>query len=128
MAPSHLIPDATILAQRPLKQEEADGCHYGQVMYTTLEAHKVVRNVACNLAWTDPSASTQLQQDISLAMVAILVIGALMDLTMHEPAASVGAGEDPDPPQGPTASVGDAEPCTCGANTGRDAIIMKERR
>ena len=77
----------------------------------------MVRNVICNLAWTDPSENTVLQQDISLAMVENVVIDTFMDPTMHEPTDSDGVGGDPD----------ECDPSTIGANTARDATMAKKR-
>ena len=60
--------------ERPVRQEKATGYHYGEKTYEVLAAKKEVRNIACNLTWTDPAENTCLQSDISLATVERLAL------------------------------------------------------
>ena len=58
-----------VLAQRPAKQDTATGTHYGEKVYELLKKKKEIRNVACNLAYTDPTENTVLQTEISFSTV-----------------------------------------------------------
>lgn len=68
-----------VIAQRPAKQDTATGTHYGEKVYGVLADKKEVRNVCCNLAFTDPAANTVLQKDISFATVERLAIDMFVD-------------------------------------------------
>ena len=58
-----------VLAQRPAKQDTATGTHYGEHVYEFLKIKKEIRNIACNLAYTDPTENTVLQTEISFSTV-----------------------------------------------------------
>ena len=74
-----------LLGERPTKQSDgAVGCHYGGKIFEALEEKKTVRNITCNLAWTDAAANTVLQEDISVAMVENFVIDTFLDNSMHQ--------------------------------------------
>ena len=74
-----------VLAQRPAKQDTATGVHYGKVVYQVLAEKKEVRNVACNLAFTDPTGNTMLQQNISFATVERFAIDMFIDTASVTP-------------------------------------------
>ena len=115
----------SLLDQRPLKQDEADGTHYGECVYKRLESHGSVKNVSCNLSWTDPTANTMLMEDISLAMVENFVIDTFVDQSVHEPQEGplVILPEDQDSSQDLTVSGG-----VEGVKTARDTTLSKKRK
>ena len=59
------------------------GRHFGKKVFEKLTKDKCCRNVTCNLAWTDPTANTVMQEDISLAMVENFVLDDFLDSSMH---------------------------------------------
>jgi len=70
-----------VLEQRPAKQDTATGTHYGEKVFQALPTKREVRNVACNLAYTDPTGNTMLQKDISFATVERFAIDMYVDVT-----------------------------------------------
>ena len=69
-----------VLAQRPTKQAIATGVHYGEKVYEFLPEKKEIRNVICNLAFTDLVENTMLQRDISFAAVERFALDMYIDL------------------------------------------------
>ena len=80
-----------LLKCRPAKQETATGSHYGDKVYEILASKKEVRNIACNLAWTDPNPiqNTVLQSAISLATVERFALDMYVDTSVAGSAAAV---------------------------------------
>ena len=80
-----------LLKCRPAKQETATGSHYGDKVYEVLASKKEVRNIACNLAWTDPNPiqNTVLQSAISLATVERFALDMYVDTSVAGSAAAV---------------------------------------
>ena len=74
-----------VLAQRPARQDVATGQHYGQKLYEVLASKKEVRNVACNLAFTDPTGNTMLQKNISFVTVERFAIDMCVDTASATP-------------------------------------------
>lgn len=72
-----------LLAERPAKQDEASGRLYSKLM-EEIKKKNILRQVTCNLAWTDPAENTVMQEDISLAMVENFVVDTFMGSRMHE--------------------------------------------
>ena len=70
-----------LFKERPAKQEQATGTHYGDKVYELLETKKELRNVACNLTWTDPVENTVLQSNISMATVERFALDMYVDTT-----------------------------------------------
>ena len=70
-----------VLAQRPAKQDVATGTRYGEQVCEILTKKKEVRNVSCNLAFTDPTANTTLQQAFSVETVERFAIDTFLDPT-----------------------------------------------
>ena len=89
----------SLIKERPAKQDTATGTHYGDKVYELLLTKKEVRNVACNLAWTDPLENTSLQSNISMATVERFALDMYVDTTAAHgqaagsAAASAGEGE-----------------------------------
>ena len=81
-----------ILEKRPATQDVAAGRRYGSALFEFLKTRKEVRNVACNLAWTSPTANTALQKDISMESVERFALDMFVDVT----AADRGAGSAAD--------------------------------
>ena len=71
----------TLLKERPAKQDQATGTHYGDKVYEILATKKESRNVACNLAWTGPVENTNLQRNISMATVERFALDMYVDTT-----------------------------------------------
>ena len=90
----------SLIKERPARQDTATGTHYGDKVYELLATKKEVRNVACNLAWTDPLENTSLQSNISMATVERFALDMYVDVTAaHDQAAgsaamSAGVGDD----------------------------------
>ena len=118
------------LLERPqARQGTAVGRAYGTALFEQLKTQTVVRNVTCNLAWTDPAENTPLQDDISLSMVENWVLDFFMDPKMFVAAASastegeaceadsVPEDDRPVPPDGGVSA----------AQTRRDAVAKKPR-
>ena len=78
-----------LLQRRPAKQDTAIGTHYGEKVYEILKSKKEVRNISCNLAWTDPVANTVLQSNTSMATVERFALDMYVDTTVVGSAASV---------------------------------------
>ena len=74
-----------VLAQRPAKQDTATGTHYGEQVDQALAEKKEVRNFSCNLAFTDPTANTVLQKDISFATVERFALDMFVDTVSVTP-------------------------------------------
>ena len=107
--------------ERPAKQTEATGGHYGHKMYELLADKKEVRNVSCNLCWTAPTANTVLQEDITLALVENFALDMFMDngmLAASGKTSGLSAGSA-DPPDAPEAEV--------ATKTHRDSVMEKKR-
>ena len=68
-----------VLLQRTAKQDCATGVHYGTKVYDILPVKKEIRNVSCNLAFTDPIGNTILQKNISYATVERFAIDMYID-------------------------------------------------
>ena len=68
-----------VLAHRPAKQDIATGTRYGETVYQSLAEKKEVRNVSCNLAFTDPTGNAMLQRSISFATVERFAIDMFID-------------------------------------------------
>ena len=70
-----------VLGKRPAKQDIATGTHYGEKVFQALPTKREVRNVSCNLAFTDPTGNTMLQKNISFATVERFAIDMYVDVT-----------------------------------------------
>ncbi|CAK0858880.1 unnamed protein product, partial [Prorocentrum cordatum] len=81
-----------LLLERPAKQEEATGTHYGKKVFECLATKGEVRNVSCNLCWTNPSANSALQQDIALELVENFAADMYLVATAHDASQSTSAG------------------------------------
>ena len=77
------------LLQRPAKQDSAIGTQYGDKVYQMLRSKKEVRNVACNLTWTDPVQNTALQSNISMVTVERFALDMYIDTTVVASSARV---------------------------------------
>ena len=71
---------AHVSNQRPSKQENATGTHYGDKIYQILPEKGEIRNVTCNLTFTDPIENTMLQKTISYATVERFAIDMYIDI------------------------------------------------
>ena len=80
-----------LLQRRPAKQDKATGTHYGDKVYELLTTKKEVRNVSCNLSWTDPVENTSLQGNISMATVERFALDMYVDTTAGQGRAAEGA-------------------------------------
>ena len=58
-----------LLRERVATQDTATGIAYGPSLYEKLRTKKEIRNVSCNLTFTDPVANTMLPKDISMDTV-----------------------------------------------------------
>ena len=118
-----------LLDRQQARQGTAVGRAYASALFDQLKTQTVVRNVTCNLAWTDPAENTPLQDDISLSMVENWVLDTFMDPKMFVAAASastegeaceadsVPEDDRPVPPDGGVSA----------AQTRRDAVAKKPR-
>lgn len=70
-----------LLQRRPAKQDTATGTHYGDKVYEVLATKKEIRNIACNLTWTNPVENTNLQCNISMATVERFALDMYVDTT-----------------------------------------------
>ena len=74
-----------LLQQRPSKQgleeEAALGGHYGKKVLTKCAEKGQCRNISCNLAWTDPTDNTPMQENISYEAVAMWALDTYVDVT-----------------------------------------------
>ena len=62
-----------LLSARPARQDAgAVGTHYGSKVLEAISEVRPIRNVTCNLAWTNPTANTPLQTEISKEVVEAL--------------------------------------------------------
>ena len=80
-----------VLVERPAKQEEATGTHYGACVYAHIKNKGEIRNVTCNLAWTNPTANTVLQKDITCETVERMALDLFVDVTATDGVAASAA-------------------------------------
>ena len=74
-----------VSAQRPSLQANATGTHYGEKVYQLLPEKGEIRNVTCNLTFTDPIENTMLQKTISFATVERFAIDMFIDTASVTP-------------------------------------------
>ena len=77
-----------LLQMRPAKQDQAVGRHYGSGLLENIVTKSKICGVSCNLAWTDPSKNTALQEDIPLSIVQNFVADTFLDIKAMGPAES----------------------------------------
>ena len=68
-----------LLITRPATQDAATGGHYGTKVLTHIGKKREVRNVTCNLTYTDPKANTALQTEILFDSVARFALDTFVD-------------------------------------------------
>jgi len=81
-----------LIQQRPAKQETATGTHYGDKVFEILATKKELRNIACNLTWTNPVENTNLQCNISMSTVERFALDMYIDTTQGQVADTAVAG------------------------------------
>ena len=81
-----------LIQQRPAKQETATGTHYGDKVFEILATKKELRNIACNLTWTNPVENTNLQCNISMSTVERFALDMYVDTTQGQVADAAVAG------------------------------------
>ena len=75
-----------LLSVRPARQDtDAVGTHHGANLLDLITAERPIRNVTCNLAWTDPTGNTPLQTDISKELVEAFALDMYMSNEMLQP-------------------------------------------
>ena len=81
-----------LIQHRPAKQETATGTHYGDKVFELLATKKELRNIACNLTWTNPVENTNLQCNISMSTVERFALDMFVDTTQGQVADTAVAG------------------------------------
>ena len=78
-----------LLKERPAEQglgeDSASGGHYGKKVLAKAVEQGEVRNISCNLCWSDPLANTPMQENISYDNVANWAVDTYTDVTAVQP-------------------------------------------
>ena len=82
------------MLERPATQEDASGTHYGRKAFESLATKREVRNVSCNLCWTNPSGNSALQQGITLELVENFAADMYLVTTARESSPSTSSAAD----------------------------------
>ena len=83
-----------LMLERPATQEDASGTHYGSKAFESLATKREVRNVSCNLCWTNPSENSALQQGITLELVENFAADMYLVTTARESSRSTSSAAD----------------------------------